>query len=134
MPAAESRCASEWNMATRARRIRPRPEREGMRARNLLGQLNRHHDEAGLTAVSSVDFKGNVLEKLRQVIADEPILAVFEQAAANGWRVTPFQADWETRPGQTLAERERELLDSLRLSDHVELRRSQPRHAAAASG
>ena len=87
-------------------------EREGMRARNLLGQLNRHHDEAGLTAVSSVDFKGNVLEKLRQVIADAPILAVFEQAAANGWRVTPFQADWETRPGQTLAERERELLDT----------------------
>ena len=87
-------------------------EREGMRSRNLLGQLNRHHDEAGLTAVSSVDFKGNVLEKLRQVIADEPILAVFEQAAANSWRVTPFQADWETRPGQTLAERERELLEA----------------------
>ena len=90
----------------------PGPDRERMRARNLLGQLNRHLDEAGLTAVSSVDFKGNVLEKFRQVIADEPILTVFEQAGANGWRVSPFQVDWDTRPGQTLAERERELLEA----------------------
>jgi hypothetical protein len=89
----------------------PGPGHEVMRDRNLLGQLTRHHDEAGLTAVSSVDFKGNVVEKSRQVIADEPILAVFEQAPSNAWRVEPFEVHWETQPGQTLANRERELLE-----------------------
>jgi RHS repeat-associated protein len=89
------------------------PEREAMRTRNLLGQLARNLDEAGLTAVSSVDFKGNILEKRRRVIADAPILAAFDQAPADGWRVTPFQVDWEPRPGQTLADREQELLDSV---------------------
>ena len=52
------------------------PERAAMRDRNLLGQLHRHHDEAGLTTVSTVDFKGNVLDRSRRVIADAPILAV----------------------------------------------------------
>ena len=41
-----------------------------MRTRNLLGQLHRHYDEAGLTAVATEDFKGNVLDKSRRVIAD----------------------------------------------------------------
>ena len=89
----------------------PGSEREVMRERNLLGQLTRHHDEASLTTVSRVDCKGNVLDKSRRVIADEPILAVFEQAAAGGWRVAPFEIDWETRPGQTLVEREGECLE-----------------------
>jgi RHS repeat-associated protein len=87
-------------------------ERQTMRNRNLLGQLTRHHDEAGVTTVSMVDFKGNVLDKTRRVIADAPILAVFQQAPANSWRVTPFQVDWDTRPQQTLADRERELLEA----------------------
>ena len=88
------------------------PEREAMRGRNLLGQLHRHHDEAGLTTVAVVDFKGNVLDKSRRVIADSPILAVFDQAPANAWRVTPFRVDWEPRPQQTLADRESELLEA----------------------
>ena len=87
-------------------------ERGAMRERNLLGQLTRHHDEAGLTTLLAVDFKGNMLDKSRRVIADAPILAVFEQAPANAWRVTPFQVDWQTRPQQTLADRERELLEA----------------------
>jgi len=87
-------------------------ERAAMRDRNLLGQLHRHHDEAGLTTVAAVDFKGNVLDKSRRVIADAPILAVFDQAPANGWRVTPFQVDWEPGPQQTLADREGELLEA----------------------
>lgn len=89
----------------------PAPEREAMQAKNLLGQLHRHHDEAGLTTVAAVDFKGNVLDKSRRVVADAPILVVFNQAPANAWRVTPFQVDWEPRPQQTLADRERELLE-----------------------
>src|SRR5262249_60434594 len=62
------------------------PERAAMRNKNLLGQLIRHHDEAGLTTVAAVDFKGNVLDKSRRVVADAPILAVFDQARDNGWR------------------------------------------------
>jgi hypothetical protein len=81
-------------------------ERAAMRTRNLLGQLHRHHDEARLTTVTAVDFKGNVLDKSRRVIADAPILAVFDQAPANGWQVAPFQVDWEPEPQQTLVERE----------------------------
>src|SRR5262249_1527337 len=81
----------------------PATERATMRAKNLLGQLVHHHDEAGLTTVAAVDFKGNVLDKARRVIADAPILAVFDQAPANGWRVTPFVVDWTPRPQKTLA-------------------------------
>ena len=88
------------------------PERAAMRDKNLLGQIRRHHDEAGLTTVAAVDFKGNVLDKSRRVIADAPILAVFNQAPANAWRVTPFQVDWEPRPQKTLADRENELLET----------------------
>jgi RHS repeat-associated protein len=88
------------------------PERAAMRDRNLLGQLHRHHDEAGLTVVTALDFKANVLDKSRRVIADAAILAVFEEAEDNDWQITPFQVDWEPGPGQTLFERESELLEA----------------------
>ncbi len=87
-------------------------ERAAMRANNLLGRLIRHHDEAGLTTVAAADFKGNILDKSRRLIADAPILAIFKQAPANGWRVTPFVADWDPRPQKTLADREGELLET----------------------
>ncbi|MEA2588449.1 MAG: hypothetical protein QOH66_1376, partial [Actinomycetota bacterium] len=90
----------------------PAVEREAARAHNLLGRPVRHFDEAGLVTVSEVDFKGNVLDLSRRVIADAPILAVYEQAAFNGWRVPPFQVDWQLRPGQTRIEREAELLET----------------------
>ncbi len=88
------------------------PERMAMRDRNLLGRLHRHHDEAGLTTVAAVDFKGNMLDKSRRVIADEPILAAFDRAPAPAWQVTLFQIDWEPGSQQTLADREGELLES----------------------
>jgi RHS repeat-associated protein len=87
-------------------------ERTAMRDKNLLGQLHRHHDEAGLTTVTTADFKGNVLDKTRRVIADAPILAVFDQAPAHGWQVIPFHVDWQPAAQQTLAEREGELLET----------------------
>jgi RHS repeat-associated protein len=87
-------------------------ERAEMRSRNLLGQIHRHLDEAGLTTVAALDFKGNVLEKSRRVIADAPILAVFNQTPANSGQITPFQVDWEPGPQQTFDERESELLEA----------------------
>src|SRR5439155_2981428 len=53
----------------------------------------------------------NVLDKSRRVISDAPILAVFAQAPAHGWQVTPFQVDWQPGPQQTLADREGALLE-----------------------
>ena len=87
-------------------------ERAAMRAKNLLGRLHRHYDEAGLTTAEAADFKDNVLDKSRRVIADAPILAVFNGAQANGWHVTPFQVDWQPGPQKTLADREGELLEA----------------------
>jgi RHS repeat-associated protein len=89
----------------------PATERETARARNLLGQLAAHYDCAGLLTIQARDFKGNVVEKSRRLFADEVLLSAFGQAPANGWRITPFQTDWQPAPGRTLAEREGELLE-----------------------
>jgi RHS repeat-associated protein len=90
----------------------PQAERDAARTSNLLGQLIRYHDEAGLLTVTSVDFKGNILEKSRRIIADAPILSVFDNASANNWEVTPFQVQWQPGAGQTLADVEAALLES----------------------
>jgi len=42
---------------------------------NLKGQLVAHYDEAGKAAITGYDFKGNPLEKVRQVIADTELTA-----------------------------------------------------------
>jgi RHS repeat-associated protein len=73
----------------------PPGERVAARSLNLLGQLTRHHDEAGLVTVVAMDFKGNIVDKSRRVIADGPILAVFAQAPTRRWQVKPFQVDWQ---------------------------------------
>lgn len=70
-------------------------DRAAARSLNQLGQLVRHYDEAGLQTFEEFDFKGNVLGKVRRVIADAPIQAVFESAAANDWQVEAFRVDWE---------------------------------------
>jgi len=65
----------------------PPTERDAARTSNLLGQLIRHHDEAGLVTVVSVDFKGNLLEKFRRVIADVapiPVAAHFHDTRGLG--------------------------------------------------
>ena len=90
----------------------PAAERDLARAHNLLGATVAHYDEAGVATLADVDFKGNPLEASRRVIADAPILAVYEQAAANGWQVTPFHVDWQPAPGQTFTERAAELLEA----------------------
>ncbi|MGH7491838.1 MAG: SpvB/TcaC N-terminal domain-containing protein [bacterium] len=70
----------------------PVNERDTNRTANRLGKLYHHYDEAGLLTFTSYDFKGNVLEKARQVIGDAAILAVFDPA---NWQVRAFRADWE---------------------------------------
>jgi RHS repeat-associated protein len=90
----------------------PAADRDEARANNLLGHTSTHHDEAGLTTIAALDFKGNFIEKSRRVIADAPILAVFNQASANNWRITPFQVDWQPTGQQSLADVEAALLES----------------------
>ncbi len=87
--------------ATPATPTKPPRTAQRQRAHNLLGRPVAHYDEAGLVTVTDVDFKGNVLDDARQIIADAPILATYERAAADGWQVTPFRVDWQPAPGQT---------------------------------
>jgi hypothetical protein len=61
---------------------------------NLLGKPYRHYDEAGLLTSAAYDFKGNLLEKRRQVVADSAILAVFNPPPPN-WAVKAFRVNWE---------------------------------------
>ena len=71
-------------------------------ASNLLGKLYRHYDEAGLITLAACDFKGNVLGKVQQVIRDEQILSVFNNAPASNWQVAAFRVDWQPTAGATL--------------------------------
>src|SRR5262249_52280239 len=64
------------------------------RAVNLLGKPYQHYDEAGLLTLASYDFKGNLLEKTWQVVADAAILAVFNPPPPN-WEVKAFRVNWE---------------------------------------
>lgn len=73
----------------------PATERNTNRAANRLGKVFRHFDEAGLLSFASYDFKGNVLEKVRQAISDAAILKVFDPPPPN-WQVPAFRVDWHT--------------------------------------
>lgn len=89
----------------------PEAERNANRGRNRLGQLYRHYDEAGALTVEAYDFKGNLLEKMRQVVSDRPILDTFKTAANNKWNVETFRMDWQPSLGITLEKHETDLLD-----------------------
>lgn len=56
-------------------------DHESARRNYRLGRLHEHYDEAGLQRMERYDFKGNLVEKARQVISDTAI--------AVGWK-----ADW----------------------------------------
>ena len=88
--------------------------REVARQANLLGRPQRHYDEAGLLAFGGYDFKGNLLEKARLVIKDDPILAVFAAASRNAWRVTAFKVDWTPPANTTFDTHAQSLLDPTR--------------------
>lgn len=80
-------------------------------AANLLGKLYQHYDEAGRLTFAAYDFKGNGLEKARQVIRDDQILNVFAAATGNNWVVQPFRIDWQPSAGTTLEQLAQSLLE-----------------------
>jgi RHS repeat-associated protein len=87
----------------------PAVERAANRAANRLSRLYQHYDEAGLLTLAAYDFKGNVLEKSRQVISDDAILSVFVPLHPD-WRVPAYRVDWQPE-GTTLTEQAAALLD-----------------------
>ncbi len=89
----------------------PETERNNNRELNLLGQLTRYYDEAGLLEFENYDFKGNLLAKVRRVISDESILSVFNPPPPN-WSVSAFRVNWEPPAGTTLASYANALLDA----------------------
>jgi len=96
---------------------------------NLLGKIYKHFDEAGLLSFipdtdddisnnnysKPYDFKGNVLEKIRQVVNDRTILSVFNSHTAD-WKVKAFRANWQPPAGMTLDDYAKNKLDSFRYS------------------
>ena len=80
-------------------------------AANLLGKPYRQYDEAGLVTLESYDFKGNLLEKTRQVISDTVIVAVFNPPPPT-WQVQAYRVDWQILGGMTLGGYASTLLDA----------------------
>lgn len=76
-------------------------DRAGNRLANRLGKLHKQYDEAGLLTFAEYDFKGNILEKDRQVTSDKDILAVFDPPLLN-WQVPAFRIDWQPLAGISL--------------------------------
>jgi RHS repeat-associated protein len=77
---------------------------------NLLGKLYKHYDEAGRLTFETYDFKDNVLQRVREVISDSALLAVFNPAPAN-WQVQAFRVNWEPPIGRSLESYAGQLLD-----------------------
>jgi RHS repeat-associated protein len=62
-------------------------------ASNLLGKPYKRYDDAGLLTLTVYDFKSNLLDSTRNVIAESPLLAIFNSPPAN-WALTPLRVDW----------------------------------------
>jgi RHS repeat-associated protein len=88
---------------------------------NLLGNVYKHYDEAGLLAFihdsgfsgsKPYDFIGNVLEKVRYVIKDKAILEVFTSPPyLEDCQVKAFRVNWQGADIAILANSTNQLLD-----------------------
>ncbi len=67
---------------------------------NLLGKPYKQYDEAGLLTIGKCDFKGNIQEKIRQVISDGLVLSSFNQPPVN-WQLQAFRVDWQPPSNQS---------------------------------
>ncbi|QDG52178.1 RHS repeat-associated core domain-containing protein [Persicimonas caeni] len=82
-------------------------------ATNHLGKPYQHYDEAGVVTLEAYDFKGNALENTREVIDPGLMIgAVDDASSANGYVVDTFRVDWTPAPGETLEDRQGELIGS----------------------
>lgn len=65
---------------------------------NHLGQAYKSYDESGLTTILAYDFKGNPLAKTQQVIKDDTILEVINDAIAANDPIVPYRTNWGLTP------------------------------------
>ena len=86
---------------------------------NVRGRPFRQYDEAGLLTLERYDFKGNILEKTRQVISDGHIGSVFQSAAGSNWQIPAFQVDWQPPEGTLFDAYAATVLDSTRYQTSV---------------
>ena len=84
---------AEYGDASRS--DQPAADRDQARQSNLLAKLTRHRDEAGEVRYLAYDFKGNLLDKTRAVIADAAIVAAMDAA---GGPARQFVVDWNDPP------------------------------------
>jgi RHS repeat-associated protein len=62
---------------------------------NSIGKVYEHYDESGYERINNYDFKGNVLQKIKQVIADTEILQTIKDSKDGGWvTVGCYRVDW----------------------------------------
>ena len=96
-------------------------DQDAARSNNLLGRLYRHYDEAGRITYLAYDFKGNLTEKIRQVIQANVIRSAFATAPPD-WQVEAWRVDWEPPPGRTWQDHKSSLLDpvSYQISIHFD--------------
>jgi RHS repeat-associated protein len=76
------------------------------RSANRLGKPHRVYDEAGRTTIHAYDFKGNVIDKTREVIDDVELKSVFDTGKL------AYQVDWQPVQDQSLEARAIQILDS----------------------
>jgi RHS repeat-associated protein len=81
-------------------------QREEHRQKNRLGQLYRLYDEAGRATADRYDFKGNLLEKTREIISDAELLSALSSAQP------AYVVDWQPAGTQSREELASLLLDS----------------------
>ncbi|NOU13041.1 MAG: hypothetical protein HOO92_03590 [Methylococcaceae bacterium] len=84
---------------------------DAARARNLLGKLYQHYDEAGRVSVPAYDFKGNPLSQTRQTISDTVLLGTYQNGAQRNWAIDAYRLDWQAPVGSTLEAHAQTLLD-----------------------
>ncbi|MGE0637499.1 MAG: RHS repeat domain-containing protein [Bacteroidia bacterium] len=78
---------------------------------NLKGKLYKHYDEAGVTVFNQYDFKGNGIEKTRQVITDEEILTVFDSPPPD-WQISCYRVNWLPPPATDFDDYADSILDA----------------------
>jgi RHS repeat-associated protein len=94
-PGSEMSLREEAEYGDAGRPDQPAADRELARESNRLAKLTRQRDEAGEVRYLDYDFKGNLREKTRAVIADRSIVAAMDAGAGP---VRQFVVNWDEPP------------------------------------